>query len=147
MKTTRFRITIYWIGYILFILGFILYFYFVKAPTYKRMLTVQQKSESEKASGVKSIEKPINLKEFIKEEAPIDIILLLDQSGSMKKMDPGNTRVRACEYVINNIAAKSSGRVFTESGLWSSVQKLPGNTRFLLLKFLTKKGQVLPQRD
>ncbi|MCD4785063.1 MAG: VWA domain-containing protein [Candidatus Eremiobacteraeota bacterium] len=112
------RIVLYWVGLAVFILVFISYYSLVKIPSYKRMLEVQKKRDEQKVPDSEpSTEASFNIKEFIKEDAPMDIILILDQSGSMRTTDPENTRIKASEYVINNIAEKSTANSVHRIGI------------------------------
>lgn len=143
MSTIKNRVLLYVILVILSIIGYVLFYNWVKMPSYAKKREVLRKNETPPSDTKdQEIASLVQIKEFIKEDTPLDVILLLDQSGSMKQTDPANTRITAIEYIINNIAQKSTEKVIHRIGVVEFGSKAPKEMQIHLLE-AKKDGNIL----
>ncbi len=88
-----------------FVLGGILYYSVIFAPS------LQPAGAGSGLAGTGAGSEPAVTSEsieLVKGEIPLDAILLLDQSGSMRSTDRNGMRVEASRYFVANMAGKSS---------------------------------------
>ena len=135
MSAIKNRVLLYVILVILSIIGYVLVYNWVKMPSYAKKREVLRKNETPPSDTKdQKIASLVQIKDFIKEDTPLDVILLLDQSGSMRQTDPANTRITAIEYIINNIAQKSTEKTIHRVGLVEFGSKAPKEMQIHLLE-------------